>query len=72
MKALSMAKLAVKGGKIVKIRDYKKSLIDAALIWHGATFLNGQELTDSPADKQLRRAVVRYLKSTPSGDEKHG
>lgn len=38
-------------------------LLEAAIIWHAATFLSGQENTDSRADKMLRRAAVLYLKA---------
>lgn len=59
-----MVKLVARGGKIVKTRDHAKGLIDAALIWHAATFLSGQETMDTLADKGLRRAAVKYLKAT--------
>jgi hypothetical protein len=49
--------------KNIKKVDTKKKVIDSAIIWHAATFLSCQDENDSSADKQLRRAVIRHLKT---------
>lgn len=48
------------------LKSFAEKLIDAALIWHGATVLNGQCDKDSRADSYLRKHCVRFLKKHPN------
>lgn len=51
------------GKKAPTRRQCERQLINAALIWHAATVISGQDARDSKADKQLRRAATRLLKA---------
>lgn len=42
----------------------KLKLLDAAQAWHASTVLTGQRITS--ADRDLRRAVCRFLKAKSS------
>lgn len=48
-----------------RVKSAAEQLFDAAIIWHGATVLNGQYENDSAADAYLRKKCVRYLKTHP-------
>lgn len=44
-------------------------IFEAAVAWHAATYLAGER--DSQADRHLRRAVCRYLKTRAERDRRH-
>lgn len=44
-------------------------LIDTVMVWHAATVLSGQRA--SPADRELHRAVCRYIKAPADRERRH-